>query len=68
VGVVYTGARKYKTGFDQRTIKRVQALEGELTMHNALMMEGKAIWVRRVPLTYVCKQAGTRLQPLERSS
>lgn len=43
VGVVDTGACKYKIGFDKGAIRRVQASEGECTQHTALMVESKAI-------------------------
>lgn len=68
VGVVDTGARKYKIGFDKGAVKRVRAFEGERTTHVALIMGVRLSEVRRVPLTYVCRQADTHLQPLVRSS
>lgn len=43
VGVVNTGAREYKTGFDKSAIKRVRAFEGERTTRITLKTEDKAI-------------------------
>ena len=43
VGVVNTGARKYKTGFDKSATGRGRACMSERTTLITLMMENKAI-------------------------
>lgn len=43
VGVVNTGARKYKIGFDKSAAGCGRACMSERTAHMTLMMESKAI-------------------------